>query len=385
MKDMRFMRHKFYRGAVLLVFCFFMLTIGGCWDSKDINEKAIGTSVIIDKQEGIYYIYFEIANIEASSGSTDKTELTEYIYLKSQGKTIAEARENLDHQVKQPIYLSAIRTLILTERFASEDLVEYLYRLRDDETYRKKTVTIITDEEPESLLDAAHLQNFSVGIQIDDLLNKLDEQGESFSRTTLRVLENLTSNYTGFLLPCIGLQDDILALKGFSVVKDTKVTGFIPTEESKGIVYMKADNVSLVYTVPYKEVVYTIGIEMKKRKVKPSYMNDQMKFDLEYEVAAQIKYGNKKLPYNLEEPDLEKMEQVLSQIIEDEILTALEVSQKTYQCDYLQFDDEFRIKYPNEFRKMDFATAYLEASFIVNVKVKLKFEDMMDYGTYTLK
>lgn len=59
----------------------------------------------------------------------------------ARGKTLSEARHDLDIQTDKPLYFSGVRAVIFTESFAKEYLVEYLYRFRADESYRKKVQT----------------------------------------------------------------------------------------------------------------------------------------------------------------------------------------------------------------------------------------------------
>lgn len=371
--------------SAILLFIAFLLT--GCWDSKDIHEKELGTAVIIDKKNDEIYFYFEIANIEASNSNEKSGTEKKYTYVTGHGKTIIEARENLDYNLDRPVYLSAVKTLFLTENFVKEDnlIVEYLYRLRGDETYRKKTITVTTKEDPLLLLKTIHENNLSIGIETDDLMTTLDKNGESFARTTLRLLENLSADYTGFLIPCIGLQEENIALKGYSVLNNTKVDNFIPVEESKALIFFKADKAKFRYIVPYKDVNYTIETELKKRDTKPKYENGKITFEVKFDIQASIMYGSKKIPYNLTDDDITKISDALKETFKNELIVTVDQSQNKFMCDYLQFDDTFRIKYPNDFLKMDWTTEYPKADIKIDVNINLKVDDLMKYNSYQLK
>ena len=137
------------RRKKLICLCMLLLALtpllSGCMDALDINKKFIVTTVAVDKKDGEIWLYAEIANIQAgqsgsSGGSSGGGQ--KYILIKGHGKTIFESRLNLDRQLDQPIYLGGVRTLIMTKNYAAEDMVEYLYRLRADETYRKRVITV---------------------------------------------------------------------------------------------------------------------------------------------------------------------------------------------------------------------------------------------------
>jgi spore germination protein KC len=378
---------KYKRNTLILIVVVLSMLMSSCAssDSKDINEKRILTAVALDKKDGEIYIYVEIANVEGGGSSKSKGETgasgSKYIHVISHGKDITEARENLDREIDKQPYLSAIRTLILTERFAKEDLVEYLYRLRAEELYRKKAITVTTKEDLDELFNASNEKDVSVGFSIEEMLKTLEESGESFSRITSRYLENLSTKYTGFLIPCIGLQNKENSLIGYSVVKGTKVTDFIPVEESEGAILLKTDKPIFHYVVPYKDNKFTIMVSLKKRDIKPSYENGKISFDIKCSFDAKLMYGDKKTPYNFDDATNAKVTDTLTEMLKKQLTEAAEQAQKEYKCDYLQLYDEFRIKYPEKFEKMDWEEEFEKATVNIDVKVKLRGTWMMDYET----
>lgn len=363
------------------------MVLSGCKDAKDINEKIILTAVALDKKEDTIYLYVEFANIEGASKGEGQSGGAgkKYIYVKSKGKTIPEARENLDRQLAKQPYLSAIRTLILTEDFAKEYLVEYLYRVRADELYRKKTITVVTKENPQELFKISNEKDVSVGFSVEEMLKTLEETGESFTRSTTQLIENLSSSYSGFLIHCIGLQDKEPSLIGYSVVKDTTINGFIPVENSKGVVFLMADNPQFYYVVPYRDNNFTIETSLKKREIKPSYENKRIRFYIKFDFDAKLMYGNQKTPYNFDEATNAEVTKILTEILEKEINHAVEQAQKDFNSDYLQLKDEFRIKFPEAYEKMDWEKEFSRASVDIEVKVVLKGTWMMDYETNVSK
>ena len=374
----------------ILLTCFLLLAAGavtGCVDAIDINKKIIATTIAVDRRDGEIWFYVEIANIQASQGdqSSGGSAGDKYHLVKSHGKTLAEARENLDRQFDRPIFISSVRTLLLSEEFAKEDIVEYLYRLRADETYRKKVITIITRENLDELFKKVHEQSESVGYSVEHTIMTLDQTGESFSRSTSRLLENLSTSYTGILIPCIGLQDKEIALIGYSVVNDTKVIGFIPVADSKGLIMFKADKAKSHFIVPYKDLRFTIETVLQKRNMKASYQNGQISFSVELAFEAELMYGDKKTPYALENTDIEKMTELLKGMINSEVLKAIAQAQQEFKTDYLQMDDTFRIKYPVLFEKLDWQNEFPNASVSVNIEVDLKAGDMVDYKTNEMR
>ncbi|MFZ7134043.1 MAG: Ger(x)C family spore germination protein [Eubacteriales bacterium] len=376
--------HKFFFIIAISIFLTAFLT--GCSDSVDINEKLIVTTIAFDvKDEEIWY-YLEIANIE-SGKSKDAGESAgkKYIVVKGHGRTLTEVRDNLDMQLDKPLFLSGVRALVFTESFAKEYLVEYLYRFRVDETYRKKGQTVITKEDPEELYKSAHERNASAGFLVEGIIKTLDKSGKSFQRTTMRLLENLSSNYTGILIPCIGLQDKEISLTGYSVISGPTVTGFLPVEESTGTMFLKADKPKFHFIVPYNDINLTIEVLLTKRKITPSYEDGKINYDIKMEFRAELMYGDKKTPYNFDDVATREVTEILTAMLKQQVSNAIERAQEEFVCDYLQFDDIFRVKFPVEFQDMDWQKEFTNASTNIEVKVDLSTKWGLDYGANEVK
>lgn len=379
---------KNYKKIICLNLIIYLLVafLSGCWDSKDIHEKTIAMAIAFDIKDGEICYYIEMPNIDAKSASGDATQQGEaYSWIVGKGKTIPEAREDLNRQLHKTAYFNGVSTLILSEEFAEQYLLEYLYRFRATEHYRKKGIIVITKEDPEDLFDMMHEKKHSLAVTIEDLITTLDEDGYSFSRTSLRLLENLTSEYTGILLPCVGKENDEIALLGYSVVKTNRVSGYIPVEESKGLIFLKGEGMKGVYIITYKDNKLTIKVELNNQSKKVYYDEKKIKFEINFDFSGEIMYGDKKLPYDLEEKATGDVKKLLEQKIKEDIDKEIKKAQNEFECDYFQLDDEFRIHYPVEFEKMDWEKEFLKAEINTEINVSLSSTWMMDYGTYELK
>jgi spore germination protein KC len=371
--------------SVIAIFIFLAVFLTGCWDSVDINDKLIVTTIAFDVKGGEIWYYLEIANIESGKSKDAGESAGKYIIRKGHGKSLTETRDDLDTHLNEPLFLSGVQALVFTENFAKEYLVEYLYRFRVNETYRKKGLTVITKEDPEELYKIAHEKNASVGFLVEGIVETLDESGKSFKRTTMRLIENLSANYTGILIPCIGLQDEEISITGYSVINGPTVTGFLPVEESTCTMFFKVDKPKFHFIVPYNDMNLTLEVLLKKRKITPSYADGKINYDIKMEFRAELMYGDKKTPYNLEDADMREVTKILTAMLKQQISNAIERAQEEFACDYLQFDDIFRIKYPVEFQNMDWGKEFPQAGTTVDVKVDLSTKWGLDYGANKVK
>ncbi len=370
----------------LLLFMIFILVlpVSGCMDAADINKKLIVTTVAVDKVGEEFWLYLEVANIQAggSSGSGASAPLgSKYYYVKGHGKTFSDSRLDVDRQLDLPAYLSGVRTLILTERFAGDDddMVSYLYRLRSDESYRKKVLTVTTRSDLDEMFKIMNRRNFSVGYSVENAITSLEQQGEAFSRTTSRLLENLSSRYSGVLIPCIGMRDEETILAGYSVVNNDRVTGYIPIEDCKGLNILKADKAKTFFEVPYQDKLFTVQTVLGSREITPYYQNGEISYLFKLKFKATVEYGDNRTPYHLNKDTLKEMENTLQQIILEELLGTMDQAKNMYQADYLQMDDDFRIKYPAIFEQLDWQQVFLATKIYFDIRVDLSVTPSLNY------
>lgn len=379
-------KHLKIKNLIICIMMLFILIINtGCWDSLDIHRKEIITTIVFDLVDDEIIIYIETANTSMGNINSSGSDCDKYFYTESRSKSLTEMRDNLDQKIDKPIYLSAVRALILSETFAKKYLVEYLYRFKSDENYRKKINTAIIREDPKEMIKIAKEKKDSLGFLVEDIIMTLEELGKNVSRSTMRLLENLSSKYTGILIPCMGTKNASIALIGYSIIKGSEVTDFLPVEDSKGTIYLKQKKALFTYIYPYKDVNYTIEVELKKRKIKPQYDNGEINFQISTEFEATVLYGDKKTPYNLQNDDLKAISDLINTSLTEQLNNAVYLAQNKYDCDYLQFDDNFRIKYPKQFFKMDWNNEFKNINYNIDVKVQTKIDWAVDYSTDEFK
>jgi spore germination protein KC len=354
---------------------------GGCWDLMDINKKLIITSIAFDYKDGETFFYVEIANVEAgNTGEKGSKGGSKYTVFKARGQTLPGVRENLEAQMHYPIYLSGVRALIFTESFANKYMYEYLYRLRADEAYRKKAITFVTREDPEALFEIANGNDVSLGTYVEEIIKSMESAGSTFTRTTSRIIENLSNTNPVFLMHCVGTQNGQIIFTEYAVFSQDRVAGYLPAGEAAGVVCFKADKMESVYIVPYKEFQFTVRAEMKKRKIEPHYEDGRIAFNLKFDFEASLLYGDKRMPYGIDDAAAKDMQGILAGMIQKDIAEAVMRAQKEFGCDYLQLHDAFRIKYPAVFKRLDWSQAFPNIGINVEVRVRLESVWDMDYS-----
>ncbi len=372
------MRVKWFKIIVIITLIVFTTT--GCWDSHDIDEKNIVTAVIIDKTDTGYAFMTEIAKINENSGDQGNQQggtSQKSIVHKSEGPTFEEAREYLERKSNAPIYLGAVQCVIFTEKMAYNGIEEYIYRIRQIPEYRKTLEVVVTPEKPEDLFKANTGNKDYVGFAIEDLLETLVDEGHCIHLSLAKLFEKLASPYKCYFVPTIGLRDNELALIGYSVFYDGICKGFIPAEESEGLILLKAEKPVGTFTVPYKENSFTIETHMTQRNTDVAYENGQIIFNIEYACDATLLY----LKHNVSvtEDVTREIRMELEKILLKEISDTIIRSQTEFGYDYLYFYNDFRIEYPDVAKNIDWLQQYPNVQFNIEVSADLDTTGKLDY------
>jgi hypothetical protein len=128
---------KVIKTSVLLILILSTVFLdSGCWDALSLDQTDINIITMQDKTDKGYAFYAEVLDVKKGGSSGEQAQaggnknLTEVI--KGVGKSLTEARSDLDRQLNKPIFLGAVQETIFTENFAKAGITEYIYRVRSN-------------------------------------------------------------------------------------------------------------------------------------------------------------------------------------------------------------------------------------------------------------
>ncbi len=365
------------RSKLMILLMEVALLVTGCWDSIRITELNLATMVILDKQGEEFTFTVELPkilpNTAEGSGSGPKN-----VYVKGTGLSLPKARDDVEAHLEKPLYLGTVRTLVITESASQNDLAEYMFRLREDASYRQKVILTTTREDPAALVGFEEESDSPRGFAVDNLLASTVESGRTYAKTTSRYVGDIL-NGRGFVVHCIGLQDKQLVLTGYSIFRNAKCIGFIPVEEANGLVFMLAKDPTWVYRVPFGGDNATVKVKVAKKKIIPSYQEGTVRFSVQFEFEAIVQYVSQVRLFPLDEQAMQEISQNLQQMLENELRMTIERSQKEFQSDYLLFSEEFRIAYPDVYEGMNWTEEYPKAQIGLQTKVDIYVSKKMDF------
>ncbi len=362
------------RCAALLAALCVALVSTGCWDATDINDKALITLVVTDRQDDQFVFYVEVPNLVAANQQENGGTRQQYPIVKGAGSSYAQARRQLDAQMDKPIFLGTVRALILTDSLAEHDIKEYFYRMQTMVDYRRALEVVTTRTPSEELLSIVPENNVSIGYSIDETVDSLKTRGRVVVYTVSDVLELLYSDQC-FVLINIDVIEGRLAYTGYSIMRDGKLVGFIPLEESWGLVWLLGHHISRMYTVETGAYLATVKVDGLSKEITPHYLDGQVSFDIKMKFKATTMYIDNDIKFDERQQEIVK--DMLQKALISDITGAINHS-RDIGCDYLGFKDKFRVSCPNIVEQLDWTSAYGNALFNISVSADLDPGGLLD-------
>lgn len=350
-----------------------LLLLTGCWDFEDINRKCIVISIGVDYVNDMIELTGEIAKIRASSKKEEGEAQGGEVYnMLSYGKTLEETRLNYDSVNPFPVFLGATRVVVFGTNYAKKGVEPYLNRIDSVYDYRKTLLTVVSREPPKELFEFKIEKDISVGFLIEDILEHLAKRGEALYTNVGELLSDIASGRTCYMMPYIGIEDESIKYLGLAVMKDSKLAHIINIEDSKGILYLLAEKPVLNESIQGgngKENNYSFRTNAKKRKIKTSYVDEQLKIDIDVNLAAELRYQY----YNeqISDDKVKELENKISSKVKNNITLIIKRAQEEFECDIFNFQKHFEVQHPKIYEKIDWERKFVEAEIKVIVETKM--------------
>ncbi|QSF47042.1 Ger(x)C family spore germination protein [Paenibacillus tianjinensis] len=156
------------------------LVLTGCWDSVELNRRAIVSGVAIDRGEGEtekYMVSFQVIIAEEISGENARGISPVALYT-GKGRTMFEALANASRQTARFLSLGHVRVLVISEKLAREGIKDMMDVLERESDTRLTSLIFVAKGQPASELMST-MTVFSK-IPANDLVEKLETTSKQF-------------------------------------------------------------------------------------------------------------------------------------------------------------------------------------------------------------
>ena len=345
-----------------------LISVTGCWDRVEIEERGFVIGAAIDTTEKssddsfgtrpnkarkedyqLTYQYVVPANIQGS-GSDGQSKGgsgggNPYFNVSSEGKTIFQITRQLSTQVGRSPYLQHVKIIVLSEALSKQG---YLYDALDffvrDHEMRRVAKVMVTNGEAIDALQVDPKNEPMPIMFLESITQNTVKTAKMLPPTNLGdVHENLLMG-TSFVIPRLVVNNKKAAISGAAVFdsQDQKLVGTLNDKETIGLNFILGDIQGGVLEFLMNDQYFAVEVKQAKNKIVTNALDkNQMKFTIEINSEGNIgeSYGNLNL---LEPKELAEIEKKAEQEIELLVNQVIEKLQKEYKVDVIRLGEQLK-------------------------------------------
>ncbi|MFM9281398.1 Ger(x)C family spore germination protein [Paenibacillus jiagnxiensis] len=348
-----------------------LLLLTGCWDSRELNQRAVIAAMGIDKGDvHRYEVSFQVIVADEIAGEKARGAAPVVLY-REEGDTIFEAVRKASRKVSRQISLSHVRAVVISEEMARKGishLVDFLER--DAETRLTIEMYIARGHLAREVLSTMT----SVGrIPANDITGKqqmsMRMYGETYTSQIDQVIRDLSGHGKGPVIPGLRVSGDmkkaptkdnvdsiepkaVMYIQGSAIFQGDKLVGWMDGREAIGLSILHNKLQSSVTPLPYDDRPEAVTIEtiFLKSRTLVSLEKGEPVFTIEVDQNGAA--GEVDLPLNLNSSRvIEKMQRKWSAETADYVRHAVRAAQAA-KTDVLGFGRVVERKYPQQWKKL---------------------------------
>lgn len=341
-----------YKKKFLFLLCILQLStflLSGCWNYTEIDKTVIVAGIAIDKFANgkMYKVTAETVDV-----GTGKDKPVAPKIIESDGFTIMDCIRNMIRISSKKLSFSHCKVIIISEQVAREGISSVLdIILRDQELRLNNNIVIAKNI---SAKDIFNLKSIITPIKSYELDTTMDINNKFLSKgptgELYKLLYSLQMEGISPMLPTVSPlknnNDVTFALSGTAVFKQDKLIGFLNTEESKYLRFIrnKIEGGVLMTKMPEGNQ-YFFGAEIfeNKTKIKPDYINNE--FILNIQTKTEVGLNEIGSSKNLfESKKLADYQHSLEQTLEKNIMRLIKKVQTEFDSDIFGFGNNLYLQ-----------------------------------------
>ncbi|WP_310833295.1 Ger(x)C family spore germination protein [Paenibacillus pedocola] len=375
------------------------LVLTGCWDSVELNRRAIVSGVAIDRGEGEaekYVVSFQVIIAEEISGKNARGISPVALYT-GKGRTMFEALANASRQTARFLSLGHVRVLVISEKLAREGIKDLLDVLERESDTRLTSLIFVAKGQPASELMST-MTVFSK-IPANDLVEKLETTSKQFGYNYRMEVDDVIRGiqlrgggpvingvFTGGSREKADSNDNlktivpqaILKVSELAAFKDDKLKGWLKGDTALGTVLLhnKIKEYPVVITHPQGGYIAFNVYQSQVRLTVAAKDPEHPVFTVEISQQVSIKENANAL--NLVSPVT--VADLSSHITKDttkKIKEAIETARK-YNSDYLGFGQAMQRENPQGWKKVmkHWEDIFAECEYKIEADAVIRHTDM---------
>lgn len=350
----------------LILQCLVLTTVTGCWDSQDINKKAIVTLVMMDFYNDNNVMYIEKYSFNSLIENNIKSDVA---VLRGEGSLITDARNFIDLKNDTDTYTGSQKCIVFTNEFSEHfGIEEYISRIKGSVQYRKTIYPIYYSGYIHKVITFINSLHEPLGVKIEKIIMNNQINGKALPLNLAKIIQS-TEDKKPYLLFNLNIAQDAPKLSDYVVYNDNKPVYQTDTNDLNGVLLYLTKNANLDMTVEVENTKYIFNLTLKNKKIVPKYENNKVTFSCDFYLQAKLIYL--KEARNVTDSEIKIVGKHLENIIKDNLNTVVISAKNKAHCDFLEFYKYFRGNYKKAYDNNDWNTLFLQSDIKNNVHVNI--------------
>ncbi len=375
----------------------------GCWDQREVDKIGIVLATGIDQAPG-GRIRVIVQNVNPAAlglgtggggGTASLAASKPYRNRSVEGNTMFEAFRDLSRQTPRQLFFAHNQVILISEKLARErGVAEIMDFLQRNPQIRRTTWLLVGKGDPAVILDEPGRLEDTPAQRIFGFINERRLTSQYAARRMGDFLELLESESTQ---PFTALIERIpnpaspeehknrlaegqvaephhtLRINGTAVFRGDKMTGWLDSRESRGLLWVRGEVEGGVIDVPSPDPKggrVSIEILGSRTRLQPEIRDGQIYMTVEIKTDGSLGEVTGQLEVSKPET-INKLEATMAGAIRGEIASALAKAQQEYGVDVFGFGEAVHRKYPRQWKEIKGIWADLFPAVQVQARVEV--------------
>ena len=374
-----------------LLLCISLLFMTGCWDRRELNERAFWLATGWDAlEEDLVEVSGEIvvpANMQSPSGGGaggggggEGNSGESYFTTSEKGKNAGDVLQKIQSKLSREAFVGQRRVILLGEELAKRGLKNAL-----DINSRRADVGIRTDIFVVKGGKAREVLNLKGLLEKTPTLSALKKHEQVGGRGDTAYLEFLIAANSEGIAPTIpaieisGPEIDpskpSIKIAGLAILnRDLQLLGFLDNDGNRDFLLLLGKLKRRTVSVPIDDGSASIGLTKLKSKIVPEIHKDnKIRFKITLSGKGNLFENNTNLNVN-HSKNVKFLEKEFEKQMKEQVLQTIQKVQKKYGIDIFGFGEVIHRKHPQQWKtlKKNWDDTFQKAEVSLNVDFAIK-------------
>lgn len=374
--------------ALCFLAIFSILLTTGCWDRRELNDRAIWLATGWDAaKEGGIELSGQIAvptNMQSpsggGSGSTGGVGTKKsYFTIAQTGENVGEVLDKMQTELSREAFFGQRRVMFFGEEFAKKGFKNKL-----DANIREADISIRTDLFVVKGGTAKKALELPGGFEITPSIAALKKHEQFGGRGDTSYLEMLIATNKDGIRPSIPAIEfskldkknakPTLRIAGLAIFnKDLELLGYINAEEKRDFLWILEDLKKRTVFIKYKNGDASLNLHRLKCKIVPYINEDPKKFIINLSADAELFENNTSLKIPTKR-DIVILEKEFGKHLEKQVLQTIQKVQTEFGVDIFGFGEVIHLKHPYYWKtiKENWDEQFSKANMTIKVDIDIE-------------